>query len=114
MDGEVTLRVLPVASFLTGVAYCLLAFGLFTLAKQFRSRAIALAGVAFSFCAFGLLLRVILFFTLYQTPHHAFEDITSSYGFYLLVNGLRPYVTLAAALCLVSAVRSSGFAKSGT
>lgn len=105
--SSITLRIIPVELLVTAVAFALLAWAMFVLARRARSRIGHVSSALFAYCAATLVARFVLFFAPLHPAHPAFEAVTSTWAFHFVLNGARPYALVVAACCAIVVARQS-------
>ena len=104
---SLTLRIIPMDSLVTAIAFGLLALAMFLFAKRGTSRVAYISSALLAYCAMTLIAKFMLFFAVRTPAYHAFDAVTSTWGFYFLLNGARPYALVIAACCAIVVARRS-------
>lgn len=112
--SELTIRIVPFDSLIIAIAYAIFAIAIYTLASRSKSRIGKISAYMIAYCSVTLFIKFLLFFAYYSDYYEWFNSLTSTYGFWFMLNHIRPYLLVIASLLALHFARSSVFNRVGT
>ena len=97
-----TLRVVPIQALLTALGFAILSMAVYRQASRSNPTLIYISAGLFAYTAFAVVARAAIDW--YQ-PAGLGPDAFASWLLYVLLIGVRPYLLVAAAVCLLLAPR---------
>ena len=112
--SNLTLRIVPFDSLIIAIAYAIFATAIYMLASKSKSRTGKISSLLIAYCSMTLFVKYFLFFAYYSDYSEWFNSITSTFGFWFMLNYIRPYLLVIAALLVLQFAKSSVLNRAGT